>query len=249
MAYKQKIIKSFNSSAYSYNTAADIQPYVAEQLALRLHDLKAQSVLEIGCGTGLLSQYLPRYFSGAAILLTDIAPAMVEHCQQRMSGLANIRFQQLDGEAICLTEKFDLITSCMTFHWFLNLNESLEKIISQLNPGGHLLFSALGENSLFEWREICDLHAIAATPQFISQHSLQQLFPGLKIQVELVKQFYSNAYDFLTTLKLIGARAPHIDHLPSTSGMLRRLMRLLDEKYPHGINMTYEIINGYYEKT
>lgn len=248
MPYKQKIIKSFNSSAYSYHNAADVQPQVAERLAQYLSGVNPASILEIGCGTGFFSQHLQQHFPLAQIELTDIAPAMLENCKQRFPSHSNIKLTQMDGEAINLPTEFDLIASSMAFHWFQDIESSLQKIIAKLTSRGRLIFAMLGENSLSEWREICELHAITVTPSFISTRELQRFFPELKIQVELTKQFYRNAYEFLKTLKLIGANAPHIKHRPQTSGSLRRLMRLLDKKYPQGINISYEIIYGSYEK-
>lgn len=248
MAYKQKIIKSFNSGAYSYNRAVDIQPQVARKLSEYLPGVTAKTILEIGSGTGLFSQYLPQYFPAAELWLTDIAPNMLEFCQERMCVYPNIRILQMDGEQLTLPNPFDLIVSCMTFHWFADIELSLQKIMAKLPPHGRLIFAMLGENSLAEWREICAGYAVLPTPSFISPAKLQRLFPEFKIAVELSKQFYRNAYEFLKTLKLIGANAPHADHSPETSGSLRRLMRVLDKKYPQGIDMSYEIIYGSYEK-
>jgi malonyl-CoA O-methyltransferase len=248
MPYKQKIIKSFNSGAYHYNRAADIQPQVARQLAQYLQGLEANTVLEIGCGTGLYSQYLPEHFPDAKLILSDIAPSMLEHCHMRMQQYSNVSLIHLDGEAVELPIEFDLITSCMVFHWFLNFKQSIQQLMAKLAPRGRILFAMLGENSLQEWREICNENALMPTPSFISVANLQQSFPDLKIHVELVKQFYQNAYEFLKTLKLIGAGVPHIKHIAITTTALRKVMRLLDEKYPQGINISYEIIFGNYEK-
>jgi hypothetical protein len=106
----------------------------------------------------------------------------------------------------------------------------------------------LGENSLHEWREICKVHHLTTTPEFISVADLANDFPNLKIDVEVSQQVYKNTYEFFKTLKLIGAATPHPAHRSLTSGFLRHLMRTLDEKNSHGINITYEVIYGYLKK-
>jgi malonyl-CoA O-methyltransferase len=248
MLNKQKIINSFNS-AHQYHSAADIQPHIAATLAADLSAISARKILEIGCGTGLFSRHLVNHYPEATILLTDIAPAMLERCQHNLKSPANCEFRQMDGEALNAADQFDLITSSMTLHWFSQLEKSLQQMISQLAPGGKLLFAMLGVNSLREWRDICKLHHLTTTPEFISVEKLQAHFPEIKMRVEVSHQVYKNTYEFFKTLKLIGASTPHATHQSLTSGFLRHLMRELDlNKNSHGINITYEVIYGYYEK-
>jgi malonyl-CoA O-methyltransferase len=247
MACKNTIIKCFNSRAYDYDSAADVQPLIASRLARLLPARHARNILEIGCGTGLFSQYLSQHFPQSDLLLTDIAPAMLEVCQQRLLLHKQLTMTQMDGEALTTTSKFDLIASSMTLHWFVEIEKSLRQIMSRLARGGKFIFSMLGENSLQEWRELGVQNKVSiATPAFFSASKLQQQFPEFDLQVEVVKQQYPNARAFLKTLKSIGAHAPQKNHQPLSSGTLRRLMRLLDVKYPQGVSISYEVIYGSY---
>lgn len=250
MVLKERIINCFNSKACSYDAAADIQPAVALRLADKLSGVAASSILEIGCGTGLFSQYLCQHFPNADLLLTDIAPAMVSACQQRFaSNNSKVTVKCLDGEHLGDIQTFDLITSSMTVHWFSAMQESLLNIISKLNPGGRFVFAMLGRNSLSEWRHFCHEHqASIPTPTFPMLQEIQMMFPEMELQVELSKQHYPSAHDFLKTLKEIGANAPVASHVPLSSGMLRRIMRALDASTSHDIAITYEIIYGSYIK-
>src|SRR5579862_6443089 len=102
LSTKQNIIKNFNKKASTYGAAAEVQAYVAAQMAQRLKGLRPQSVLEIGCGTGLLSQYLIQLFPHAALLLTDVAPAMLMQCQQSLSVHPAMDLVCMDGEQLAL---------------------------------------------------------------------------------------------------------------------------------------------------
>src|SRR5437762_1931232 len=128
---KRKIIRYFNQGASTYDSAAEVQTYVAQQLVARLENISAKEILEIGCGTGLLSQQLISLFPDASFLLTDIAPVMVETCQNRFMNQPKIKIACLDGETIAVESKFDLITSSMTLHWFDDVTQGLEKIIDK----------------------------------------------------------------------------------------------------------------------
>jgi malonyl-ACP O-methyltransferase BioC len=249
MELKKQIINCFNSGAYTYNAAADIQQIVARHLAERLAGVSASSILEIGCGTGLFSQYLPVSFPHAKILLTDIAPLMVQVCEQRFHTHPNIATACQDGEALVTPLQFDLIVSSMTLHWFTDFYASMAELITKLNSGGQFIFAMLGENSLLEWRDVCESDSkCRPTPIFPSAEAMKKYFPDLSLQVEVTPIAYADAYQFLKTLKSIGATAADINHITLSPGRLRRLMRAFDRTKASDIDVSYEIIYGCYTK-
>ena len=249
MHLKKQIISRFNSGAYTYNSAADIQQVVAKAMALRLTDIRAKTILEIGCGTGLFSQFLPTYFPEARLLLTDIAPTMIQVCSQRFRSHPTIELACQDGEALATTEHYDLIVSSMTLHWFTDFYASLATLMTKLKPGGKLLFAMLGANSLSEWRAVCAADAgCRPTPMFPVANKVQDAFPDLQLEVDVIKLTYSDTYQFLKTLKAIGATAADINHVTMSPGRLRRLMRAFDRTATRDITISYEIVYGSYTK-
>jgi malonyl-CoA O-methyltransferase len=249
MELKKQIINCFNSGAYTYNAAADIQQVAADGLAARLAGGLPASILEIGCGTGLFSQFLPQYFPEAEILLTDIAPEMLRVCQQRFVLQPNIVMACQDGEALTTPGCFDLIVSSMTLHWFTDFFASLKQIIAKLNPGGRFIFAMLGKNSLSEWREVCEADShCRPTPAFPVVDAVKTAFPDLQLDVDVTRVTYSNTYHFLKTLKSIGATAADINHITLSPGRLRRIMRALDQTGAGNIAISYEVIYGSYTK-
>jgi malonyl-CoA O-methyltransferase len=245
---KEKIKNCFNSKAYTYDRAADVQGWVAQQLAKQLEGVDAKTVLEIGCGTGLFSQFLVKQYPHASCLLTDIAPAMVEICEKRFATTSLLQMVQtrcMDGEALILDppeQVFDLITSSMTLHWFRALEQSIQAIIAKLAPRGRFIFALLGKNSLQEWRAICQKQQVSIpTPDFPDLDYLTKIFPNITWHTENLQCSYLSAYDFLKTLKMIGAHAAHSDHAVFSAGKLRRLMRAFED-----VTITYEIIYGSY---
>jgi malonyl-CoA O-methyltransferase len=249
MEFKKQIINCFNSGAYTYNAAADIQQVAARGLAARLSGILPASILEIGCGTGLFSQFLPQHFPGARILLTDIAPEMLRVCQQRFVAEPNIVMVCQDGEALTTPGGFDLIVSSMTLHWFTDFFASVEQIIAKLNPGGTFIFAMLGDKSLLEWREICEADShCRPTPTFPKADAVRTAFPKLQIDVDVTHVTYTNTYQFLKTLKSIGANATDINHITLSPGRLRRIMRAFDKTGADNISIAYEVIYGSYTK-
>lgn len=78
MIIKKHVIAGFNRGAPTYAEAAHLQARVAERLAEKLLGISAETILEIGCGTGLLTEHLLKLFPRSDFLLTDISSSMLE---------------------------------------------------------------------------------------------------------------------------------------------------------------------------
>lgn len=242
---KERITRCFNKGSETYDTAAIVQTKVANDLIRRLTLVSAQNILEIGCGTGIFSRRIVTAFPQANVLLTDIASSMVEFCKKRFAGNSCIDYICADGEHFSSNMKFDLIVSSMTLHWFLNIKNSFQRIMEYLTPGGQFVFAMLGKNSLIQWREICKHYQLSIpTPSFPDFEVLQKAFPSMQLEIETVQHCYPSAYDFLKSLKNIGATAAHRDHSPMTAGSLRQVLRECNSE----IKINYEVIYGKFIK-
>jgi malonyl-CoA O-methyltransferase len=242
---KTAIIKNFNQRASTYTAEAQMQAQIALEMANQLKTIEADSVLELGCGTGLLTQQLVRLYPDAELLITDVAPAMVEECRRLVGEHASVKFACMDGEQFELEKPLGLIVSSMTLHWFIDLQRSFVDITNQLQRGGQLVFSILGENSFKEWRGMCQQFNLpVGVPIFPAEHLLQSMLPNLELTVETYQQTYSSAYAFLKSLKTIGAITPRLFYLPVSAGKLRQVLREND----HEITISYEVIYGKYTR-
>ncbi len=240
---KCKIINNFDKRAGTYGETADVQVQVAADLARRLVSIQPDTVLEIGCGTGLLSQHLISLFPNASLLITDAAPAMIVQCQKSVLSHRFIDFACMDGEQLALNKQYALILSSMTLHWFSDLQRSFIDITNQLKRGGQFIFSMLGENSFKEWRAICQQFNIPiATPIFPADHLLETMLPNIQLEVETYYQTYENAYAFLNALKKIGAISSRMGYVPLSSGKLRKVLRQFNTE----LTISYEVIYGKY---
>lgn len=99
-------------------------------------------VLEVGCGTGQLTQSLACYeFDLTAI---DIGPAMIAAARRRLAGSA-ISFQVTSFEDFAAAAgSLDLIVSGTAFHW-VDPEIKFHKSAELLRPGGWLALLATGE--------------------------------------------------------------------------------------------------------
>ncbi len=245
---KAAVAAAFSAAAETYDAAAGLQRGVAGELAARIArlPLKQPRVLEIGCGTGFLSEALlglnPR-----EVLLTDIAPAMIDRCRKTLPADAQVRFAVLDGEhPEDAGGDFDLICSSMTFQWFADLEGTLARLCGQLAPGGALAFATLAEGSFPEWRAAHDdLGLAAATRSYPSAAELRSMLPGLSVEEEHLTRRYANGHAFVAHLKKIGAHLPEAGRRPLGAGALRSVLR----QFARGIDVTYHVAYGTWTKS
>lgn len=131
-------------AADGYEQAARIQRIAAMELARRIscqHGREAPvRILEIGCGTGLLTRELRRLFPHAHITATDIAPRMLERLAAQMPGDKRLSLHVMDGETPDLPGPFDLICSSLAMQWFHNRRAALLSLATLLLPGDRWLW-------------------------------------------------------------------------------------------------------------
>lgn len=252
---KQKITHSFDH-ADSYEHSAKIQKIVIKQLVAFLKTIefnkdKPLSILEIGCGTGLLTQYLLELFPKAKFMITDISSNMVQRVQQKFGkDYPEIQFKVMDGEALELNQSFDLICSSLAFQWFEDLEGSLQHITEYLNPNGVLLCSTLAKESFSEWRAIYDQYKYSCPFQVYPEvTTLNTYWPSLTgggfWQTESIIDSVDNGVDFIKGLRNIGAHIPMTLHQPLSAGQFRKVIDQFNNEYGY---TTYQVAFGYFKR-
>jgi len=241
---KARIERAFSAQADAYDAVALVQGQVAAGLAARIRargGARPKRILEIGCGTGLLSAHLAGMFPEAALLLTDISPDMLGRARARL-GRAH-RYRVLDGEyPEALEGKFDLIASSLAVQWFGDLQGGLARLSRLLAPGGRLVFATLGARTFVEWRQV---HAELGLACGTQNYPGAEEFPwpegaAYAMAAEFLVQYHADGLAFVRRLKLLGAREPAPGHRPLSPGAFRRLLGALEG----GFSVTYHVLYG-----
>ncbi len=102
---RPQILPVLYSQHYDYYMA--LGPLVADRIE------GAHSVLDFGCGPGILTSFYARQFPDIALVGIDRSEPSVRAAQERASalGLKNIRFEQVDVEHRAVPGAYDLIVS------------------------------------------------------------------------------------------------------------------------------------------
>jgi trans-aconitate methyltransferase len=108
---------------------------------------KTQKILDLGCGTGVLTAELAKLCD--YVLGIDGSSDMVEKAKQ---AYPNLDFQVMNALEMPYTQKWDVVFSNAVFHWILNHDLLLQKIQQSLKPSGKLVceFGAYGNIKTIE---------------------------------------------------------------------------------------------------
>ncbi len=176
---KKLIEQRFAKAAHTYEQQAGIQQIVADRLLAMLDQALVQepnSILEIGCCTGLFTaKIIKRFQSIERLIATDLVAAFEPMIQKKLAVLGKRgRFISSDIETLEIDVQYELILSSSTFHWIYDLQALLKKLRNHLSLNGHLAFSLYGSSNLKEIRTLTGIglpyHPFSSLHDQISQH-------------------------------------------------------------------------------
>ncbi|MCK4753353.1 MAG: class I SAM-dependent methyltransferase [Planctomycetes bacterium] len=121
-------------------------------------DLKPKRILELGCGTGNLSELIVKTYPNAEKVLVDISEEAIGQCKNRLKDNDRIEYCQADiSELDFPAEAFDLIVSSITIHHLKHHEKELlfKKAFTWLTSEGVFTYA---DQFAGETKEIYDNH-------------------------------------------------------------------------------------------
>ncbi|KPB74136.1 Malonyl-[acyl-carrier protein] O-methyltransferase [Pseudomonas syringae pv. maculicola] len=149
---KRQVAASFSRAAGSYDSVADLQRSVGNQLLARLPaGFTPSRWLDMGCGTGYFSRALAQAFDHSEGIALDIAEGMLRHAQP-LGGAQH--FIAGDAEHLPLRDQScALIFSSLAVQWCADFAAVLHEAHRVLQPGGVFAFASLCVGTLHELRD------------------------------------------------------------------------------------------------
>lgn len=205
---KTEIKHRFGRSVESYDNNAHVQKIIIEKLCRLLKEWCPEmpaKVLEVGCGTGLLTENIIRDFSPNHLVINDLVDTMCIKTACRC-GLSSECCMEGDIEELTLRNEFELILSASTFQWFTRPEETFARLASALVPEGWLLFSTFGKNNLSELRTVAGAGLV-----YYSREELADLlaphFDILHTEESLHTLYFTHPLEILQHLKKTGVNS------------------------------------------
>lgn len=234
------IKRRFGNSAQTYDKYAEIQNSVAQSLNNLIAHKTPSSILEIGCGTGLLSTQIVKKFPSANFTFTDLSANMLEIAEKKLKmqhpdTQGQFHFDVFNPEKDHLKDKYDLIISSMAIHWFNDVKKSIQTLQAALNEKGAFYYSTIGQDCFSEWT------ATLKTLNYPNGLRIPKNLPGI-VKSETIKVPYGSAQNFLRNLKLTGAHSPKPSYTPLSTKQLKTAMSKLEKDYQ--ASLSWEIVYG-----
>ena len=100
------------------------------------HD--AKNILDLGAGTGLLSQFVRQWYPDAHIVLADLSEPMIAKARERFANDTNVTFEVTDYTTAPIDGTYDSIVSALSIHHIDHDSKRalFSKIFRALRPGG-----------------------------------------------------------------------------------------------------------------
>ncbi len=254
---KQLAKRSFERAAAGYDRAAVLQREVAERLLQRLDLMKIEPrrILDLGCGTGGCIPALMRRYRGAEVVALDIAQPMLLRAQQRGRWLRKPRCVCADAERLPLAAgSFDLLFSNLMLQWCVDIEAVFRELRRVLRPGGLLLFTSFGPDTLHELRTSwAQVDGYAHVNAFLDMHDVgdalvKTRFADPVMDSERLTLTYGDARQLMRELKQIGAHNVTSGRPRGLTGksQLQRLLQAYEHFRRAGVlPASYEIVNGH----
>jgi malonyl-CoA O-methyltransferase len=249
--------RAFDRAANSYDAAAVLQNEVCERLLEKLQYVKLtpHRILDAGTGTGEAIRPLQKLYRGAEVVALDISEQMLRKAATRSNWLRPSLQVCADIEALPFADdSFDLVFSSLSLQWCNDLDAALQNFMRILKPGGLLVFTSFGPDTLKELRHSWQVvDAALHVNQFIDMHDVGDAlvrahFADPVMEAEIIRLQYSAVDGLLADLRAIGANVTAQGH---RRGLLtaQSLQRLRDayETYREAGSLpaSYEVIYGH----
>ena len=249
--------RSFEAAAAGYDQAAVLQREVGQRLFERLDLMKLQPerVLDLGAGTGQCIPGLFQRYKKAEVVALDIALPMLGRARKRGRWLRRPRCVCGDAEKLPFSDNsFDLVFSNLMLQWCVDLQATFLELQRVLRPGGLLLFSSFGPDTLRELRDSWqNVDAFSHVNAFVDMHDVgdalvRARFTDAVMDVERLTLTYPDVWKLMRELKQIGAHNVTGGRSRGLTGKahMRRLVESYECYRRDGVlPASYEIVNGH----
>jgi len=257
--------RAFERAAATYDAAAVLQNEICRRMLARLDYIKLDPalVLDAGSGTGNAVAGLLSRWPRARVVALDLALAMARRARERRpwwrraldTGAARITAVCGDIERMPLSRGCaGLVWSNLALQWMAEPREALAEMHRVLAPGGLLLFSSFGPDTLKELRAAFQgLDRHTHVHRFMDMHDIgdrliEAGFADPVMDMEVVKLTYADVRALMRDLKAIGAgnvSRGRPGALAGKSRLAEMERRYETERRDGRLPATFEIVYGH----
>ena len=254
---KRQVRRNFGRAANTYEQHDALQQEVQGLLLDRLgFYLEApERVLDVGAGTGRGTALLRKRYPKAQVIAADLALPMLRAAKKHISWLKPFQRVCADATALPLPDhSVDVLHSNLCFQWIDDLPALFGECVRVLKPGGLLVFSTFGPDTLKELRAAwAEADQQPHVSRFLDMHDLgdAMINAGLRDPVLDVDRYtltYSEPRLLLKELQGLGATNADRErerHLLGKSHYQRMLAAYETMRTNGRIPATWEVVTAH----
>jgi malonyl-CoA O-methyltransferase len=251
----RQVRRAFARAAATYERHDALQREVESRLfdSLDYYEGKPGRVLDIGCGTGRGSARLKKRWPKAEVIALDLSPAMLREARRHAGWWKPFARVCADGQQLPFPDRsMDVVYSNLCIQWCASPRPMLAECARVLRPGGLLVASSLGPDTLHELRAAwARADATQAhVGRFLDLHDIGDaaLAAGLKdpvLDADRISMRYPDVRALFADLKGLGATNADVGRARGLTGKAR-LKAMLDayetQRREGHIPATWEVI-------
>jgi trans-aconitate methyltransferase len=160
---------------------------------LELLDVKKRErILDLGCGTGHLTQRI--HERGGVAVGIDSSQDMILQAKETYH---DVDFEVADGTGFHFDKPFDAVFSNATLHWILDADAAIKCVYENLKPGGRFVAEMGGKGNMGK--------IIAATQKILIAHGYTKL-------AEQKQWYFPSLGEYTSKLEAAGFRVTFAAH-------------------------------------
>lgn len=142
-------MNTYEFDGEKYKKASKHQKEWGTRLISELQWKGNETVLDLGCGDGVLTAELAKLVPDGRVLGIDSSEGMIRTAEQYAGG--NLQFRRMDIREMDFRDSFDVLFSNAALHWIKDHKSLLKKAYCACKPGGVILwnFAADGNCATF----------------------------------------------------------------------------------------------------
>lgn len=257
MIEREVVARRFSAAAAEYEGFAAVQALAIDRLMPLVDEYAPEtvgSILDIGCGTGMLARRVAANHPGAALDCLDVSSGMLAAAAESGVWSDRTRFIHSDFLSFKPDMSYSMVVSSSSLHWITPLDQTFAAINLMLIDGGLCAVSMMGAGT---FRELRAARAAVAPdkplPFLPSFAEVSAAFDGAAWEL-LLSDCGDSAVEFesaesllscLNALGVTGGAVSGGSKCRLGRGELRSLRQYYDDNFGcsgGGVRATYEII-------